>query len=217
MQLIIKNPGQLMNKTRQSGLSLVEILVTLSIIAVLVSVAAPNLQSLMEKNKVHAVMDEFANSLYRVRSEAAKRGFHVSLCASNAAQTACDTTASDFSNGWIIFTDYDADGLLGAPTLFFDTNGDGTTNTPEEILFVSNTDPAANYLVKSANTGSAARLIRYRSDGLLDGTMNRSYLVIKKGSGVQLAKVSVARTGRIRSCVGDSVTCSCTGTGEACD
>ncbi len=191
-----------MNSRRQSGLSLVEILVTLSIIALLASVAAPNLQSLMEKNKVHALNDEFANSLYRVRSEAAKRGYPVSLCASNAAKTACDTAAADFTNGWIIFTDYDANGSLGASTLFFDTTGDGHLDATEEILFVSNTEASNPYVVKCNGTGTDTWLIRYRSDGLLDGNRNRTYRVIKKGSTTQLSKISISNTGRIRSCVG---------------
>ncbi|MEZ5536596.1 MAG: GspH/FimT family pseudopilin [Thiolinea sp.] len=212
-----------MNTTRQSGISLVEILVTLAIIAVLASVAAPNLQSLIEKNKVHSTMDEFANSLYRVRSEAAKRGFHVSMCASNAAKTDCDNSvATDFSdgftNGWIIFTDYDANGELGAYNLFFDTTGDGAANATEEILFVSDTDPNSKYVVKSTSADAdTGRMIRYRSDGLLDGTLNRGYVVTEKGSDVQLAKISIARTGRIRSCAGDTVSCSCVAIGAACD
>ncbi|PIE00956.1 MAG: hypothetical protein CSA79_01560 [Thiothrix nivea] len=198
-----------MNSRHQSGLSLVEILVTLSIIALLASVAAPNLQSLMEKNKVHALNDEFANSLYRTRSEAAKRGYSVSLCASNAEKTACDAAATDFTNGWIIFTDYDANGSLGASTLFFDTNGDGNFNTTEEILFVSNTGADNPYVVKYNGTGASIRLIRYRSDGLLDGTRNRTYRVVKKGSTTQLSKISISNTGRIRSCVGDTTaTCN---------
>lgn len=205
-----------MKKIRQSGLSLIEILVTLGIVSLLMSVAVPSFQSLIEKNKTHAFMDEFTNSLYLVRGEAAKRGYPVSMCASNPAKTACDVSSSgDFSSGWIIFTDYDQNGILGAPTLLFDTTGDGTHDSAESIVFVSDiAAPTAgvqnNYLIKNTNaTAILNRLISYRSNGLMDvnGTNSAGYIIVKQGTTAQLARVSISLTGRIRSCFGDSTAC----------
>jgi len=141
-------------------------------------------------------MDEFSSSLYLVRGEAAKRGFHVSLCASNTAKTECNTSAADFSAGWIIFVDYSGDGLLDAPTMLFDANGDGTSDTPEELIFVSHagSEHGDGYEIQSAN----GMQVTYRSDGLSMGGLS-SYLIVKSGVGVELAKVSINGTGRIYS------------------
>lgn len=197
----------------QSGLSLVEILVTLGIVSLLMSVAVPSFQDLIEKNKAHAFMDEFANSLYLVRGEAAKRGFQVSMCASNPAKTACDVSSdADFSSGWIIFTDYDADGVLGLPTLLFDTTGDGINDSAEGIIFVSDiaAPPAGEqnaYLFINGGAAILSRLIRYRSNGLMSGANSSGYIIVKKGSTDQLARVSISATGRVRSCFGDATAC----------
>ena len=183
-----------MKNTPQSGLSLVEILVTLSIISLLMGAAVPQFQAMVEKNKVQALMDEFASSLYLVRGEAAKRGFHVSLCASNTAKTECDTSVANFSAGWIIFVDYDGDGLLDDPTILFDVSGDGVEDTPEELIFVSHAAAGSGYEVQSAS-GTA---VTYRSNGQSDGGLS-SYLIVKTGVDVELARVSINRTGRIYS------------------
>ncbi len=189
----------------QSGFSLIEILVTLSIIALLMTVAVPQFQTLVEKNKVQALMDEFTSSLYMTRGEAAKRGYQVTLCASNAAKTGCDTTATNFASGWIIFVDYDGDGVLGAPTLLFDVNGNGTRDTAESILYVSSISAgdSSTYVIQSSGTGVRSRQLSYRADGLPtfpDGTTtNAGFSVVKSGESNRLARININRTGRIYS------------------
>lgn len=188
-----------MKITSQSGLSLVEILVTLSIISLLMGVAVPQFQTMVEKNKVQALLDEFTSSLYLVRGEAAKQGYQVTLCASNTAKTDCDTTATDFSSGWIIFIDYDGNGLLGAPTLLFDVNGNGTNDTAESIIQVSSVSSGGSYEIESTGTGTRLRQISYRADGTLDGNANAGFALVKHGESTELAGIDINRTGRIYS------------------
>lgn len=188
-----------MKTTPQSGFSLVELLVTLSIASLLMTVAVPQFQSLIEKNKVQALMDEFTSSLYMTRGEAAKRGYQVTLCASNTAKTDCDTTATDFSSGWIIFVDYDGNGLLGASTLLFDVDGDGVSDTAEEVLYASHVSSGGGHEVQSTGSGDRLWQLSYRANGQLTGTPNAGFSLVKHGASTELAGININRTGRIYS------------------
>ncbi|CAA6822729.1 MAG: Unknown protein [uncultured Thiotrichaceae bacterium] len=183
----------------QSGFSLIELLVTLSIVSLLMTIAVPSFQDLIERNRVQALMDEFTSSLYMVRGESAKRGYQVTLCASNTAKTDCDTSATDFASGWIIFVDYDGNGQLGAPGLLFDVNGNGINDTAETVLYASHVSAGGNYGVESTGVGDRLWQISYRADGLLAGNSNAGFSLVKHGESTELAGININQTGRIYS------------------
>ena len=147
-----------MKYSRQSGISLLEILVTITIFSILSAVAAPSVQELIQKNRARAIVDEFTSSLYQARSEAVKRGNRVALCASDAAQSNCDGSVDSFSGGWIVFTDYNNNQVLDPVGTLFDTTGDGVNDSPEEILFVSGV-PSGSIEIKT--NGTPRRFVAY--------------------------------------------------------
>ncbi|AMO55707.1 GspH/FimT family pseudopilin [Endozoicomonas montiporae] len=97
----------------QSGLTLPEVVITLLISAILVSMASPSLKNLVVSQRVSSVAQEIYTSFALARSEAVKRRSAVSLCASNDG-VICNSSGDDWSSGWVIFTDADADGVLEA-------------------------------------------------------------------------------------------------------
>ncbi|UYM15310.1 GspH/FimT family pseudopilin [Endozoicomonas euniceicola] len=97
----------------QSGLTLPEVVITLLISAILVSMATPTLRTLIASQRVSSVAQEIYTSFALARSEAVKRRSAVSLCASSDG-VICNTSGDDWSSGWVIFTDADADGVLEA-------------------------------------------------------------------------------------------------------
>lgn len=196
-----------MKRSRQYGISLIEIMVTIAVVSILAVVAVPGVQALIENNRVRSIVDEFASSLYRARSEAVIRNNRVTMCASNPEQTNCDISVDDFSGGWIVFTDYDGDMMVDPVSTLFDTTGDGTNDTPEEILFVSGI-PTGNIEI-DANVNARKRVLTYRSNGLLAGSSSFfSFLIRDMDTAEQLAKLYFSRTGRIRQCIGDEAKCS---------
>ncbi len=99
------------NPSKNLGVSLVELLVSLSVVAILITVSAPGMKALIVNNRIDNVADEVYGSLMLARSEAVKRQRTVSLC-STVDDLTCDESNSGWHHGWLIFTDESDDGLL---------------------------------------------------------------------------------------------------------
>jgi len=73
------------------GFTLVELVSTIAVAAVLVSVAAPTFQSVLAGWRLSNVTNELVAAVHLARSEAVRTNNNVSLCrAANAAATACN-------------------------------------------------------------------------------------------------------------------------------
>lgn len=92
-----------MNIDRNGGFTLIELISSLAIMFVLAGVALPSFNNLVERNRATTETNEFIGQLAYARTEAIKRGTHVSLCASADGLTCSGST--DWKNGWIIFSD----------------------------------------------------------------------------------------------------------------
>ncbi|WPL12169.1 MULTISPECIES: GspH/FimT family pseudopilin [Thiorhodovibrio] len=104
-------------RTCQRGTTLLELLVTLSIAVILMSIAVPSFQNLIRTNRIASVTNEMVRALHLARSEAVNRGVSVSICKSDnpgAPTPACDENAA-WDDGWLIFEDPDRDAKLADP------------------------------------------------------------------------------------------------------
>ncbi|MCW2314227.1 GspH/FimT family pseudopilin [Rhodoferax antarcticus] len=110
-------------KPRQSGFTLIELMVTLSVLVVLMALAVPSFQSMMASSTVTTTTNDLLTTLAQARSNAVRRGARVTVCKSaNGSQ--CVTTG-DWEQGWIMFNDDDHAG----------TNA--SVSTGETITFAS--------------------------------------------------------------------------------
>lgn len=91
-------------------------MVALAVAGILVAVAAPALQRFVTARAVVSQAEELASALRQARSEALKRGLAVAVCASSTVTEASPSCAgsTDWATGWLVFTDADLDGDLGA-------------------------------------------------------------------------------------------------------
>lgn len=184
-------------KSKASGFTLIEVIISVSIVAILASMAVPNLQKFLSSNRLNAASRGLQMDLLYARSEAIKRGFSVSVCVSNANQTGCDSSVDDYAKGWIIFTDYNANGDFN-PAVTADTTGDGIQDSREEILQVSH--GISEGLVID-NAGALEDSITYRSTGQVATALvspNDRLYINRAGSAYQNITISV--TGRVKTC-----------------
>ena len=178
--------------SRSAGITLVEVMITVAIIAILAAVALPAFNNVILANRLAAGANELVGSLQVARSEAIRRGSRVVVCASSSG-AGCGGAWSD---GWIVFED---------------RNRDGSVSGGESIL---RTQTALNDLqvLASPNVGTS---VVYRPDGmarqgtgaLLAGRLS----VCKAASGVpqNVRQIEIAAGSRITlSKVTGSGTCS---------
>ena len=93
----------------QHGLSLVEALAAMAVAALLAAGAAPAYTGLVQEGRLSSQANALLATLQYARSEAVKRGGHVTLCAESSG--ACVAT-SDWAQGWMAFADADGDGVF---------------------------------------------------------------------------------------------------------
>jgi type IV fimbrial biogenesis protein FimT len=93
---------------KSAGTTMVELLTTLTVVAVLATLAAPTFRTIQLNSRRTAAVNGFMHSLFLARSEAIKRAQIVSVCRSSDSRN-CDLRAGDWSAGWIVFVNRDRD------------------------------------------------------------------------------------------------------------
>ncbi len=110
-----------MDLHHESGVTLVELLVTIAALAILASFALPSLTTVMQNNGLTASVNALITDFALARAEALKRNAPVTICRSNDANADSPSCASGerWDEGWVVF---------------LDENGDATIDNDEEIL-----------------------------------------------------------------------------------
>ncbi len=87
-----------MSKNR--GFTLVELMVTITVLAIVVGVAAPSLAAFIQSNRVAGNANSMVSALNFARSEAVSRAESVRFCPVNESQDGC-SGSDDWSAGWV--------------------------------------------------------------------------------------------------------------------
>lgn len=99
--------------SHERGFTLVELMVVLTVAAILLALAAPSFSDMIMNNRQTVTINELIGDLNLARSEAIKRRQQVLVCP--RAGNTCSTSASPtWDQGWIVFADLDDDEALGA-------------------------------------------------------------------------------------------------------
>ena len=129
------------------GLTLIELMVAIAVAAVLLSLAAPNFQQAVAKNRLSTAASELTGAIQLARAEAIRNNRRVTLCRSEDG-SACSTASTPWP-GWIVFVDSD---------------GDGTRDNNEPVVKAGTIDGQVQLLSSAALTANGER-ITFRGDG----------------------------------------------------
>ncbi|MBZ4192818.1 MAG: Tfp pilus assembly protein FimT/FimU [Candidatus Contendobacter sp.] len=172
------------------GFTLIELIITLAIAAIVMTIGVPAFQDMIRNNRMIAQTNDFISALSFTRSEAIKRGRPVVLCKSSGG-AACATTGP-WDQGWMIFVD---------------TNNNAAVDAGEEILRIHDALSGGNTLVGNSNV---VTYISYSSDGVSrlknGGTFQSGTLTFGLcNSSHQQNTIVINETGRARIA---KITCS---------
>lgn len=153
-----------------SGFTLIELMVTLTVLAILVSLGMPAMADVVRNNRRTTLVNELLASLMLARADAARSGQPVIVCgvddansngAIDAAERAC--TGLDWRTGWMVaaWNDADADSVLDngellAPTRVYLNDDDGYTVTGS--AFAGSPAAGAAALMPFNRQGTSGRL-----------------------------------------------------------
>jgi type IV fimbrial biogenesis protein FimT len=101
----MNSPPPFQSRRLAKGFTLVELMVTISVLAVLMAVGIPSFQGVIASSRVTTATNDFMATLAQARSNAIRRGARVTVCKSADGAT-CVTTGG-WEQGWIMFNDDD--------------------------------------------------------------------------------------------------------------
>jgi len=108
-----------MKNRTQTGFTLYELLTTMLIVGVVLSLGVPNMQSFRLNSRMTAAANDLHSSFHLARSEAARAKNNISICASADSSQTTPVCSGGFEAGWVVFEDRDADLVVdtGEPIL----------------------------------------------------------------------------------------------------
>ena len=185
----------------EAGFTLIEVMVTVAVVAVLMAVAVPSFTTYQRNAELTSVTNTLLAAINAARGEAMKRGMYSKVVPKDGV---------NWSTGWIVFVDVDRDGLYAVAS-------DTTIllkEAPPAYLTISGTD---------GTTSGGAPYIMYDPSGYSRATSGfaTSTFEIQRNdvSGAeqlaQTRRVKIVPSGRTRVCTPKTSTdslCSSTGT-----
>lgn len=167
-----------MHLPRNSGFTILELMITVAVLVILATVAVPNLRSTIQNNRMTAQTNGFLTAFQLARSEALKRNAPVSVCPSTNGASC----TGDWEDGWIVFVDGQSAG--------------STSASVDEVLRVSE-----GFEGDASNDGDDPAFIRFLASGVADRDAGSGLpvafdLKIPDCTGDNNRRVEVAQTGR---------------------
>jgi len=161
-------------------------MITLTVAAILLSLAAPSFRDIIKDNRLITEINRLSASLNLGRSESIKRSLTVTVCKSDDAASC----GGDWHNGWIVFVDVDGDGSVDS--------GDG-----DELIKVSPALTSGTTLIFPNKNR-----VTYNADGFSVGFNSTFKLCDDRGASNAKGLV-VSPTGRVRTATSsDLASCS---------
>jgi type IV fimbrial biogenesis protein FimT len=139
---------------RLSGYTAIELIVTMSVAAVLLAIAIPTFFWVTNSNRIAAEINGLLGDMQFARGEAVKEGQTVTVCVS-ANGTQC-SGADTWQSGWIVFSD---------------VNGNATVDPGEVILRIQKPFTSTDTFVATNTVGAITFNREGYATGIANGTL----------------------------------------------
>ena len=172
----VNNRAENKRGERTQGLTVLELLITLAAIGIIVLVAVPGSDILLEKYRLKSASSAMMTGLEMARTEAGARGSTVVLCPSSNGHTC--RTDGDWNHGWLVFSDGNGNGTVEdielirsftAPNPKIRINADGAVQKRAAFTttgLVGNNDaPGGRFQICLRESDAPATLVSIDADG----------------------------------------------------
>lgn len=149
-------------KAASPGFTLVELMVTIAVLAILASIATPMFGSLIQKNKLDAASGELTHLLQYARTEAVTRGVSVTVKTSDSNWVGAVSVATSSET----LRQYGSEGINGASGVSASGTATSLTFRPSGTLSGS----AISITLCTLDGGSSGRVLSVSSSGLISST-----------------------------------------------
>lgn len=133
----------------ESGMTLIELLITIVVAGILLMIAVPSFVSLTQRNRVAAEINGLSATLQYARAEAVKEGQPVTVCVSSTG-TSCATASTPWQSGWIVFSD---------------PNGNQTVDSGDLVLRKQQPWTSSDTFTSADSSSNTVGAITYSRDG----------------------------------------------------
>ncbi len=180
------------------GFTLVEVLTTVLVMAILLVLVAPTMGQLIKRNKLVTLHTELRSSLGLARTHAVETGTTVTVCP-QGRQGQCAFPSGDWSQGWMVFEDPGRTGQCR------DVGKGGFCQGTRNRLLKTRPPLEAGYVIRTNH--HVSRRVRFFGTGMSYGSNGRFTFCDVNGA-VRPVGLVVAATGRVRRARGaDLLSC----------
>jgi len=164
-----------MSKSRQQGVTALELMVTMAIVAILLATAVPSFKNYSWNLRMRSAIDMLQTDMNLARGRAISHNIQTIICPATAAGVC--SGLSRWQDGWIVFTDI---------------NGDRQKQDGEPFL-----KHAGAVELLTITSPASRKNLRFYPNGSAPGS-NMSILFCDKRGAEHAGRIIVSNSGRIR-------------------